>query len=178
MPIDPDLTNVVRDALSSADTVDARSIDVVAEDDVLVLRGGVASHEEASAAVSVADQLADEVRNELRIDPNLREGLDQSEPRRERNASDAEPSPFDPTTEPDDVVDDLQHSLTENVPWDPPDEAVQVPTRAEERGLAGSGGFDEDPDAPGAEAGKSLPDLSPEELSRAAHPQPRDEENA
>ena len=177
MAIDPDLTDVVREALAAADTVDASSIDVVAEGEALVLRGGVATHEEATAAVSVADQHATTVRNELRIDTNLREGVDFREPDAgERSATSG--APFDPTSEPDDLVDDLQTSLEENVPWDPPHEAVEVPTRAEERGTAGTNGFDEDPDDDSAATSKSLPDLSPEELSRAAHPQPRDEENA
>lgn len=177
MAIDPDLTDVVREALAAADNLDARSIDVAADGDVLVLRGGVATHEEATAAVSVADQHAEAVRNELRVDINLREGLDSREPAPSRS-SNGEPTPFDPTSEPDDLVDDLQTSLTENVPWDPPHEPVEVPTRAEERGTAGSNGFDEDPDAAAASTEKSLPDLSPEELSRAAHPEPRDEETA
>ena len=177
MAIDPDLTDVVREALAAADTVDARSIEVVADGDALVLRGGVATHEEATAAVSVADQHAEAVRNELRVDTNLREGLDLREPAPEPGSS-GDPSPFDPTSQPDDLVADLQTSLTENVPWDPPQEPVEVPTRAEERGVAGSNGFDEDPDAQPAATEKSLPDLSPEELSRAAHPEPRDEETA
>lgn len=177
MAIDPDLTDVVREALAAADNVDARSIDVVPDGDAVVLRGGVATHEEASAAVSVADQHAAAVRNELRVDTNLREGLDPGEPRQE-GGSRAEGSALDPTTEPDDLVDNLQDSLEENVPWDPPHEAVEVPTRAEERGTAGTNGFDEDPDAESADTSKSLPELSSEQLSRAAHPEARDEENA
>ena len=176
MAIDPDLTDVVREALAAADNVDARTIDVVPDGDVVVLRGGVATHEEASAAVSVADQHAPSVRNELRVDTNLREGLDLGEPRQE-GGSQAQGSASDPTTA-DDLVDNLQDSLEENVPWDPPHEAVEVPTRAEERGTAGTNGYDEDPDADAPATSKSLPELSPDELSRAAHPEARDEENA
>lgn len=178
MAIDPDLTDVVREALADADNLDARSIDVIADGDVVVLRGGVATHEEASAAVSVADQHATSVRSELQVDTNLREGLDRDEPRQENRPSTGEGSPFDPTTEPNDLVDNLQDSLEENVPWDPPHEAVEVPTRAEERGTAGTNGSDEDPDEDVASTDKSLSELSPEELSRAAHPEARDEENA
>jgi len=74
-------------------------------------------------------------------------------------------------------VDDLQESLEENVPWDPPTEDIQVPTRSEARGTAAGGGGDALADD-AASTTKSLPDLSPEELSRAAHPQAPNEETA
>lgn len=158
MAIDPDLTDVVRESLEAVDTVDARHIEVVADGDELVLRGGVATHEEASAAAAVATQHAEEVRNELRVDVNLREGLEAG-------------------GQPEDLVSDLQESLTENVPWDPPHEAVEVPTRAEERGVVDSSADDDGTDDEAATA-RSLPDMNADELSRAAHPEARDEETA
>ena len=167
MPIDPEQPALVRDALRAADTVDARAIAVAADGDALVLRGSVATFEESAAALSVAEAHVETVRNELRVDVNLREGLDQSE------ATSAAAVPDD---EPSDLVDDLQESLEENVPWDPPTEEIQVPTRSEARGTAGGGGDALADDA--VSTTKSLPDLSPEELSRAAHPQTPSEETA
>lgn len=176
MPIDPDQHDAVREALDAADSLDASSVVVAAESDVVVLRGSVATYEESSAAVTIAEQHADAVRNELRVDVNLREGVGDGEAHADAKSSEAlQGSAFNPVEQTDDLVDDMQESLEENVPWDPPHEAVEVPTRAEARGVADHSG--DDADAPDA-GDKSLPDVTPEELSRAAHPQPRDEENA
>ena len=176
MPIDPDQPATVLEALQASDAVDARAIDVAADGDVLVLRGSVATFEESAAAAGVAEAHADEVRNELSVDVNLREGLDAAEPEQQRQVADSmRTSSFNPVEEPDDLVEDMQDSLTENVPWDPPTDAVEVPTRAEARGRADTIEETLLEDAPGP-ATKSLPDLSPEELTRAAHPKPRDEE--
>ena len=184
MPFDPDQPDIVREALATADTVDARTIHVDAAEDAVVLRGSVATHEEASAAAMIAEQHADRVRSELTIDTNLREsaaavdGEASTAPNR-----DVAGSSLGPVEQSDDLVTDMQESLTENVPWDPPHEAVQVPTRAEERGT--QAGARVDGDTTGGDGlddlgtgGKSLPDLSPDELARAAHPQPRDEEDS
>ncbi len=181
MPIDPDQPAVVMEALQAADTVDATAIEVVADGDVVVLRGSVATFEEASAAQNVAEAHAADVRNELRVDVNLREGLDFTERGPDRQVADSvSMSSFNPVEQPDDLVSDMQHSLEENLPWDPPTESVEVPTRAEARGAADRSGADDFEDGTlldEAGAGtKSLPDMSAEELSRAAHPQPRDEE--
>lgn len=184
MPIDPDQQDLVREALEGADSVDARGITVDAAADAVVLRGSVATHEEATAAAAIAEQHADAVRSELSIDHNLRERTDMAEEAPTAAPRDTQGSTFDPVNQPDDLVSDMQESLEENVPWDPPHEAVQVPTRAEERGHAGRGATpqpgaaDDLLDEAADPAAKSLPDLSPEELSQAAHPQPRDEENA
>lgn len=183
MATDPEQLSVVREALQAADGVDARAVDVVADDDVIVLRGSVATFEQASAAVGVAEQHADAVRNELRVDTNLREGVDAADEPAPRSAEALTGSSYNPVEQPDELVTDMQHALEENVAWDPPHEAVEVPTRAEERGVgdrSGSGddGGDtllDDTADPGA---KSLPDVSPEELARAAHPEPADEETA
>ena len=182
MPIDPDQTSVVLEALAAADTVDARAIDVSTDGDVLVLRGSVATFEESAAAAGVAESLADSVRNELRVDVNLREGEASSESPQGQTADSLRGSSFDPLEQPDDLVEDLQESLEENLPWDPPTEAVEVPTRAEARRTADGTGHDDGPDDLVADAqrpvAKSLADLTPEELSRAAHPQPQNEETS
>ena len=165
----------------AADSVDARAIDVSTDGDVVVLRGSVATFEEAAAAASVAESVAASVRNELRVDVNLREGLDGAEPATDAQGTESIGGSAFTLGEQSDLVDDLQESLEENVPWDPPTESVEVPTRAESRGTADGTGHDDSPDmvADGSDAtAKSLPDLSPEELSRAAHPQPHNEETA
>ena len=167
----------------AADTVDARAIDVSTDGEVVVLRGSVATFEEAAAAANVAEALAASVRNELRVDVNLREGLDSTEATPDRPAADSlGGSAFNPVEQSDDLVEDLQESLEENLPWDPPTESVEVPTRAESRGTADGTGHDDGGDDMVRDAadptGKSLPDLSPEELSRAAHPQAHDQETA
>ncbi len=184
MAIDPDQPDVVLEALRAADAVDARGIAVTGDGDDLVLRGTVATFEESSAAQLIAEQHADRVRNELNVDVNVREGVgDPDDENTPRVAESLRTSSFNPVEEPDDVVVDMQHALEENLPWDAPHEYTEVPTRAEERGLADrSAPDDEDDDnallADVQEGAKSLPDMTPEELSRAAHPQPRDEETA
>lgn len=184
MPIDPDQLAVVREALSAADAVDARGIQAIADEGVLVLRGTVATFEESSAAQLIAEQHGDQVRNELHVDVNFREGLDDTaEARTPRGGESLRGSSFNPVEEPDDVVGDMQHALEENLPWDAPHEYTEVPTRAESRGVADRGAPDEDADdnslLADVETGtKSLSDMTAEDLTKAAHPQPRDEETA
>lgn len=183
MAIDPDQPDVVLQALRAADAVDARGIEAVADDDVLVLRGTVATFEESSAAQLIAEQHGDRVRNELHVDVNVREGpgassAEQAPP----DAQSLQTSSFNPADEPDDVVVDMQHALEENLPWEAPHEPVEVPTRAQERGRADRSAPDEYDDdtllADVDNGGKSLPNMTSEELSRAADPQPQDEESA
>lgn len=184
MAIDPDLPDVVREALLAADAVDARGIEVTGSDDVLVLRGTVATFEESSAAQLIAEQQADRVRNELHVDVNFREGIGGTdEDATTRGSESLRTSSFDPVEEPDDVVEDMQHALEENLSWDAPHEFTEVPTRAEERGLADRSAPDQEDDdnallADVSDGAKSLPDMTPDELTRAAHPQPPDEETA
>jgi hypothetical protein len=183
MAIDADQPDLIREALESADSVDARTIDVTSDDEAVVLRGTVATFEEASAAAAIAQQHADAVRNELRVDVNVREGAQPDAGAAGSGGVDLlRGSSHNPAEEPDDLVDDVQSSLDENVPWDPPHEEVQVPTRSESRGAAdrtspGEGAATDPLDDAAGEGGTSLPELSPEELSRAAHPAPRDEED-
>lgn len=184
MAIDPDQPDVVLEALRAADGVDARGINVIGEDDDLVLRGTVATFEESSAAQLIAEQLSDRVRNELHVDVNFREGVSgDEETAPPRRGESAQTSSFNPVEQSDDVVVDMQHALEENLSWDAPHEYTEVPTRAEERGLADRSAPEDESDdntmlADVGNGGKSLPDVSAEELSRSAHPEPRDEERA
>lgn len=188
MAIDTDQIDEVVAALEAADSVDASGIRVDAEDDVVVLRGSVATFEESSAAQQIATEHADDVRNELVVDQNLREtgGMEASSDDNGDQAARREGlrgSSYDPLEQSDDVVTDMQDSLDENLPWDPPHESVEVPTRAESRGVADRrvGPVDADLDAELDEdqgsTEKSLADVSPEELARAAHPEPAEEDN-
>ena len=138
MAIDTDQIDEVRDALIAADSVDPSDIQIVAEDDVLVLRGSVATFEQASAAQQIAQERLESVRNELSVDQNLREDGSSTEPSGAADIDDRREglrgSSYDPLEQADDVVTDIQESLDENLPWDPPHEAVEVPTVAESRG--------------------------------------------
>lgn len=184
MAIESDEPEVILEALRASDAVDARGLSVAFDEGDVVVRGTVATYEEASAALRIAGEHAPGVRNELRVDPNLREGAD---PAVASDSGDAlrrdglRGSSFDPLERADDLVTDVQESLDENLPWDPPHEPVEVPTRAESRGVADPNAADDDnPDAglldetPDAGA-MSLPDMSAAELERAAHPEPQQE---
>ncbi len=181
----PEELDRIAEALRDTDAVDASGIELRDEGGAVVLRGAVPSFEEATLAAAIAEQHGGTmaVRNELRVDPNLREdpspGLSATYERgggEEVRASSYEGS-FD---EGDDLVTDVGDALAENVPWDPPDQPTEAPTLAEERGVvdhdvtalepAAAGPLSED-EAEGVEP--SLPDLSPEDLRRAAHPEPR-----
>jgi hypothetical protein len=188
MTIDTDQIDEVLAALAAADSVDATGIRVETDNDVVVLRGAVATFEESTAAEQAAQERAETVRNELVVDHNLREtgGMEPtSDDGAESSRRDGlRGSSFDPLEQANDVVTDVQESLDENVAWDPPHESVEVPTRAEARGLAprGAGITDEDPDTEldeePASTGKSLPDMAPEELARAAQPRPAEEDRS
>ncbi len=185
MAIRPEVLDLIQEALDRADGVDPSDIDLELDGDAVVLRGAVSTFEEASAAALLAEEHASAVRNELRIDPNLREnpvGVDSLAVAPEPGgtpAADAE------VGQPDDLVTDVGDALAENVPWEPPDEPTFVPTLAEERGVvdhdvvavepADAGPLSEE-DAEGVEP--SLPDLSAEELRRAARPAPRDDDRS
>ena len=187
MAIDTDQIDEVRAALEAADSVDAGNVRVVAEGDAVILRGSVATFEQSSAAQQIAQEHAETVRNELVVDHNLREtgGMDPTPAEDGDGAARREGlqgSAYDPLERSDDVVTDSQESLDENVPWDPPHESVEVPTRAEARGVADRRSAPADADL-GAELDEdttstetSLADVSPEELARAAHPQPAEED--
>lgn len=178
MAIDQDQRDVILEALQASDAVDTDAVDITGGDGVVVLRGTVATFEESTAVEHIASQHVPEVRNELQVDPNLREGArGGTQPPDERRSEALRGSSFDRVEEPDDLVSDTQDSLDENVSWDPPHAPVEVPTRAEERGRAEAGspsGAAEEgellDDTADSAAAKSLPDVAPEELRRAAHP--------
>ncbi len=184
MAIRPEVLDLIQEALDRADGVDARDIDLALDGDAVVLRGAVSTFEEASAAALLAEQHAAAVRNELRIDPNLREdtaGVEDlaDSPEPAPTAADAE------IRQADDLVTDVGDALAENVAWEPPDEPTFVPTQAEERGMvdhdvvavepAPAGPLSED-EADRVEP--SLPDLSAEELARTARPTPVDDDRS
>lgn len=175
----------IRAALEAAAGVGADRIELDADADAVVLRGAVATPEEATEAGMLAEQHVDNVRNELRVDPNLREDPTLSAPEQgPQEADDVERGTQLQTQERGgEIVEDVQESLDENIAWTPPDEPTTVPTAAEQRGFsdhriatpdsADAGPLDEDE---AAEADPSLADLSPEDLRHAAHPSPNDEE--
>lgn len=189
MAIDTDQIDEVREALAAADSVDPGGIRILADGDVLVLRGSVATFEEVTAAQQIAEERATQVRNELLVDHNLREtgGTESSagDVADSARRDGLQGSSYDPLERADDVVSDVQEALDENRAWDPPHEAVEVPTRAESRGVAdrrvGADAPDADQDAlldeDAGDGTKSLPDLSSDELSRAAHPERREEDS-
>ena len=140
MATDSEDTDVILEALAASDSVDARAVDIVMEEGgTVVVRGSVATFEEASAALRIAEEHADSVRNELRVEVNLREGSDgltEEESSEELRRAGLQGSSYDTVEQPDDLVSDMQEALDESLPWDPPDEPVEVPTRAESRGPA------------------------------------------
>lgn len=174
---DEDLMEI-RAVLDESDRVDATYIRLATSNDAVVLRGSVATAEEATAAEILVSEYAADVINELRVDRGLREGA-------------VDPIATEPATPPADevlvgdvdmlagpdaaVTDDLSVALEENEPWDPPDEPSLAPTVAEYRGdlSFGDGGpLDEEQalDERGMdETDMSAADLSQEDLEAAAH---------
>ncbi len=187
--------DVIRAALDEAASLDASRIELEEDDDGgVVLRGAVATAEQASAASFVVEEHADAVRNLLWVDPNLREtaGVGVDTPGVGNVTGTAAAGPDDPERATEratgemggEIVTDVQESLDENVAWDPPDEPVMVPSSGEERGALDHPSSDVE----SAEAGPlseeeadatapSLPELSPEELARSAHPDHDQEEH-
>jgi len=186
--------DVIRAALDEATAVDASRIDLDLDlddddDGSVVLRGAVATAEEASAAGLVVEEYADVVRNLLWVDPNLREAAGSADA--EQPAVGDSASPDDPQRATEmatgemggEIVTDVQESLDENVAWEPPDEPVMVPSAGEERGALDHPAADVAPADAGPlseeeadAATPSLPELSPEELARSARPVHHDQE--
>jgi hypothetical protein len=173
MAIDDDTLARIRASLASTDRVDATRIDVAAADEVVVLRGAVANHEEAAVAAMIAERDVASVRNELQVDAGLREGPAPAAQEGATRADDRPPGtdPLAGRGAPTDVAD----ALAENEPWDPPDEPSFAPTRAEERGVASR----DVASVPIADEGEvassegeepSAADLSAAELRRDARP--------
>jgi hypothetical protein len=185
--------DVIRAALDEAASLDASRIELEEDDDGgVVLRGAVATAEQASAASLVVEEYADVVRNLLWVDHNLRETAGVDAPSEGDGTATAAAGSDDPERATEratgemggEIVTDVQESLDENVAWEPPDEPVMVPSAGEERGTLDHPSSVEEP----AEAGPlseeeadatapSLPELSPEELARSAHPDHDQEEH-
>lgn len=177
MTADDETLARIRAALDDEERVDARRVEVHRDDQGVVLRGAVATPEEATAATMVAELDTASVRNELRVDPGLREatsagaappvGAPPPAPQR---------SPEDPSQPADDLTPHVEEALGENLAWDPPEAPVLAPTRAEERGSpAGEAGRIEDPAPDDADEAPSAADLSAAELRRTARPDSQEE---
>jgi hypothetical protein len=167
MAIDPDVIDEIKTALDESDRVDAARIVIDRKtDDVIVLRGAVASSEEASAAALIAETRAERVANELTIDPGLREG--QEIPISNERAQPAENEVLVGSTDmlagPEaEISSDLGRALEENEPWNPPDEPHLAPTIDEYAGQASPGALSGD-----EEESDPDPDLSHREDYAAA----------
>jgi midasin (ATPase involved in ribosome maturation) len=191
---------VIRDALADSERVDVERVELVLDAGAVVLRGSVATTEQADLATMVARQHADEVHNRLRVDPGLRE--DATNPADiARQAALAEASDTDqelddsaavpdrPRTEDwsaqkaglesltmsearDDMPEDVAEALAENKPWNPPTQPHLAPTEEEQRQVLDR---EQAPEAL-AEQGErgdgepSLPGVSKAELERRARP--------
>ncbi len=173
MVIDEETLARVRAALDESPRIDARRVDVAAGPEQVVLQGAVATPEEATVAGLVAEEHAVNVRNQLAVDANLREGA--PDPAAAEATLPAEDEvlvgELDMTAGDQPHVTDMAEALDRNEPVDPPDEPMLAPTTGEERGT-----LDRDTrDVPIAEEGPipdpdevppSAPDLSAEELHR------------
>lgn len=170
--MDPETIEEIKAALEESERVDARRIQVSGEGDKVILRGSVASGDEASAAALIAEGYATNVVPELLVDPNLREGL--VDPRDTEKAVPAENEILvgdsDMLSGPDAKIEtNMDRALEENVPWDPPTEPHLAPADAEYAGDTSEGGpapidpSDPDPATVGR-ADYAAADLSREEL--------------
>lgn len=147
MALDPDVLAEIKVALEDSDRVDARRIVLTPGEDGVVLRGAVASSEEATAAAMIAETRAEKVANELTIDPGLREGA--VDPVSVERAQPAEGEVLIGSTDmlagPEaEIGSDLGRALEENEPWNPPDEPHLAPTRDEYGGEASPGALSGD----------------------------------
>jgi hypothetical protein len=174
MIVDEELSRIAQD-LERADSVDASRIELALDDGVVVLRGAVATPEQATAAAMVVERRVPDIRNELRVDENLRESGQETQPA---------PKPLgEPPYEGSDVAppssldfgatDDIGEALDQNLSLQPPDDPVTVATRAEERGVVDHDVTAPEPEGRGdVERGDgerySAEDLSQAELERSA----------
>jgi hypothetical protein len=143
----------IRAALEDSERVDPSRVYLEARDDAIVLRGAVASSDEASAAALIAEARAEKVSNELTIDPNLREGAERpvSVERVQPAENEVLIGSTDMLAGPDAAIEtDMGRALEENVPWTPPDEPHLAPTEDEYAGSTSPGAMDspsgQDPD--------------------------------
>ena len=174
--IDHDDLAVIRERLEESDRIDARLIELDADGDAVILRGSVAEPEEAEAAALLVGQVAAEVVNDLRVDPNLREGTDDPVDAEHVVPIEGEilvGSP-DMLAGPDaQISSDISESLQDNEPWDPPDEPRLAPVHDEYAGSASPGGggdiTDDDPQEDVPPSRYAAADLTQEELEAAEH---------
>ena len=175
--VDMDDLALIRQRLEESDRVDARRIELDLQDDVVILKGSVAEADEASAAQLIVEQFVERVENQLRIDRNLREGVDapvQGEP-----AVPVENEVLVGSTDmlagPDaEITSDIARALEENEPWDPPDQPSLAPVQ-EEYGGAMSPGDASEEGVVGPEIDRSdyaAADLTREDLEAAARGAP------
>jgi hypothetical protein len=139
MTLDPEDLAQLRAALEESGAVGTTRVDLVSTDrDEVVLRGAVASAEEADTAALIVEQQGATVVNELHVDPALREGLVEPVEREEAVPAEGELLVGDPDmlAGPDAAITgSREEAFEENEPWDPPDEPLLPPTLAEQRGL-------------------------------------------
>lgn len=194
MATDEETLARIREVLDASDRVAAARVSVDQSGDGVVLRGAVATPEEATAAALLAEQEAPAVRNEMRVDTNLRE--DPADPRvadPDAAAGDWDRATSADTSSPDhrsnqtgttavddppgDQPADVEAALGENLPWDPPDEPALAPTPEEQRGIVDHDITEADPadagpveEADDVTAGgeNSAGDLSAAELAESA----------
>lgn len=179
MAIDDETLARIRVALEDSSRVDAARLDVSRDGQEVVLRGAVATPEEATVAAMIAEQDTLTVRNELLVDAGLREGAGAAA--EEQPSSAPQRSPEDPAQPADDLTPNAEEALGESIAWDPPEAPSSAPTRAEERGHlsrdstavpAAPEGEVEDPDT----VEPSAADLSAAELKRSARPDEREDQ--
>lgn len=186
MAIDDETRARIRDALQRSDRVDAGRIDVADDGEEVVLRGAVASPEEATVAVMIAENDAADavsVRNELRVDEGLREATAQDAGGvAAEDAAAPQRSPEQPAQPADDLTPHAEEALGEGIAWDPPEEPTTAPTQGEERGVlahdtsvppSAEEGMVDDPH----DVEPSAADMSAAELERTARPQPDHDED-
>ena len=160
---------LVEQELAESERVDESRIRVVADGDGVALEGAVASPEEADAAALVAERHSENVVNRLRVDPLVREGIDNDEPREEVAPAQDEilVGGPDPLAGPDaTITSDSAEAFSENEPWNPPDEPVLAATAGEYENRPVYDG-DETVSAAG-EPGPAAADLTEDDLARAA----------
>jgi hypothetical protein len=172
----PDLGEVAA-ALHDDEGVDDRRVVLAMRGGSLVVGGSVASPEEADRALLVAERFGLPVVDRLQVDPALREGTE-----RPPAAEEAEPledevlvGSTDMLAGPDaEITDDLQRSLDENEPLEPPEEPLFPPTPGTERGATAAGGTGPDLDADEAvdDERPAAADLTEQDLREAAEGRP------
>lgn len=171
--VEEEILGRARAALEEAEGVDHTRISIEERGEGVALVGAVSTPEESSLASLLAEHHAAEVVNELRVDPNLREGT--TPPTDAEQAVPAENEVLIGSTDmlagPDAGIEtDMSRALEENVPWEPPDEPHLAPTEAEygsalsEGSAAGVDQDDPDPATVGR-ADFAAADLTQEDLS-------------